>query len=366
MDTRIKLSDIDEAIRKASQDRSALVGTSPISTEDLFMRLPPEIRNRIYELVLGVGTISRRTYQVPQPPFYGAPAAKNTLFRLSKQINTEARSVLTAQNVAYIPILAKMDFTELCKAIGTNGLASVSPVRNTIFNALTTFKHVHLHCHTNARWSNDPTDLVPLIDGGFFYLLARLRQALLIFMRGTALNFAPSRGSGDTHTKQSQQRTCTIHLDHMFSDWIHMNRDGGPFTFFEVLSKLRQDPHTRFELRHYVYTGTSARSTFGSAAAAAAAAGPNAHVWQDWEQGCNIDYQKLKGLCARVRVDNLTLVSEVYGKLKWRKEDSAEQITREITPSSRLWPSWPDDVPWRMFPRVPSNWPVSDEEFTEA
>ncbi|KAL6703008.1 hypothetical protein ACN47E_010284 [Coniothyrium glycines] len=329
----IKSRDIEDAIACISRTSLTYTISSTNVTDNLFLRIPAELRNSIYEFVLGVGTDISPTTQVACRVGLPDLAASKTVFQLCRHISLEARYVMQRTNIAYVPILPGMDFAALINDVLQRGPKALLPTQATILSALIRFKKVHIHCHTNHWPSKDPDDEEPFIDASALLMIARLRQAVLVFTCASTLNF-----------DKTTRRTCIIHLDHLWSDWRHMNHSACRYGLQHLLRVMERDKNTTWELRYYVFTGNLERDS----------------RWPEWDDFLVKEYQSLYGTCSKF--SNVKLIPEVYGEMRWSQEGEIAEVTRRITPSSTLWPSWPENVPWRMFPMVRSDQPVLADE----
>jgi hypothetical protein len=95
------LAEIDSAVITTHK---SMVGVET----NLILRLPGELRNKIYEYTLNMGGLVTRPvggFKGSLPLHLGAK-----VFQLCKQINHETRSLMELNDVAYIPIMRDMRF----------------------------------------------------------------------------------------------------------------------------------------------------------------------------------------------------------------------------------------------------------------
>lgn len=339
IDTRIKRMEITTAIELLlRRDAITIKAINLHYPENLFLRLPPEIRNKIYTFALDIGSLPASKTRVPHNSQLPNSERKSTnALSLCKQINAEASSLTEAFDIAYIPILSSTNYAKLISNVVQHGPSTLSRIQRTILAGLTTFKHIHLHLHVGYRMSSDISDEEPYLDTSVAYTYGRIRQALLIYTCASRFIF---QGLG----KGSIERNAIVHFDHLFSDWCHMLTMADCYTFKHLARIMGEDKSTDWEVRYYVHTGGQIKE----------------QQWSAWDWLLTRDYKNLEKLCSKF--PNIKLVAEVYGEKTWSLEGKAAGVTRSITPSSTLWPSWPDDVPWRRFERVRSDEPVLPED----
>ncbi|KAK1908718.1 hypothetical protein P3342_009569 [Pyrenophora teres f. teres] len=312
LDTTIKRQAVMDALKKTRTLKARTTGVAKTSNrkaqESFLLRFPPEIRNEIYALALDSASEPASTTLVT--PSSGAPDSNSNgmgVLRLCKEITVEARSILEGHCVSYIPIMGNTDFNSDINLILEHGNAALNPVQSTIFAGLTSFMSAHLHLHISHTPSEDPEDPELHIDLRIRHIYGILRQAIIVWGCASEENFTHLKASG-------MKRKATVHLD--------------------ISSPT--DTATEWELRYYVFAGGKVKID----------------NWTYWDERLRKPFENIKGMCEGF--PNIKLVAEVYGELKWSLEGS-EGVTRSITPSSRLWPSWPEHVPWRLFPRVRSD-----------
>ncbi|KAF2736459.1 hypothetical protein EJ04DRAFT_433054 [Polyplosphaeria fusca] len=285
------------------------------------LNLPAEIRNNIYRCTLSLGVKRRipRNGDDMKPRDYGF-----RLLQLCRQINVEARSLLEQSVTAYIPILGGMSFDGLISNINLQGPSSLYPVQNTLLTALLTFHQVHIHLHTQWFLCACPQKH-ERVHPSTEYIYGRLRQALLIY---TSASQKVSHASGTL-----RRRKATIHLDHLLCRWFGMIDIRGPYAFSDILKIMARDTFTDWSLRFYV-------------------AANDMLTWTVLDKMACDGVAEVRKLIRQYEAVNVTVTVEVYGdKGIWSmevKERGGDWLTRDVTPSSKLWPSWPDDVKWRQ------------------
>ncbi|KAJ4365132.1 hypothetical protein N0V83_008750 [Neocucurbitaria cava] len=339
IDTRIKRKEITAAIELLlRRDAITIQAISLHDPENQFLSLPPEIRNKIYTSALDIGSLPASRTRVPHNSELpnGERRSANVLC-LCKQISVEASSLAEAFDIAYIPVLSSINYAELISNVMRHGPSSLSSIQRTILAGLAIFKHIHLHLHIGYRMSSDVSDEEPYLDTRAAYTYGRIRQALLIY---TCASTFISQGLG----KGSIKRKTIVHFDHLFSDWCHMLVMADCYKFKHLARIMGEDKHTDWEVRYYVHTGGQVKERY----------------WSLWDRCLTMHYESLEKECSNF--PNIKLVAEVYGEKTWSLEGKAAGATRSITPSSTLWPSWPDDVPWRRFERVRSDEAVLPED----
>ncbi|KAH9876218.1 hypothetical protein J1614_004097 [Plenodomus biglobosus] len=322
-DTRIKVVDMQQAIDKYMLDRNNMLIANKLkdhqSDNRLFM-LPAETRNNIYKHIMvdGHDWVPRSGgLQVPLDP-------RSNVMRLCKQITLEAMTLMEDKATVYVPIMGTMNFKLVTNAIIKHGIACLPPTQSTIMHALTTFRNVNIRLHTRHSRSNDPSDEEPYIDPMTCNILGSFRQALRIFTCSTSHFLGPA--AGETTIK----RRCTVHFDHVHSDWRQMVRVVDPFRFRNLASIMGQDRDTEWDIRYFVYA-TGEKSD---------------DYWDELDPILVAEYYSFQVECDRY--PNVKLVAEVYGEQKWSLEGKKDNVVRTTTPSSLLWPSWPEDAPSRM------------------
>ncbi|KAF1849807.1 uncharacterized protein K460DRAFT_422102 [Cucurbitaria berberidis CBS 394.84] len=304
IDTRIKRKHVNAAIEQCLllwKGLATILVPNQQDPENIFLRLPPELRNKVYTFALEIGPAPTSSIRIPYSSYSSKGQrmkhGSSTALRLCKQLYIEASSMMKAFDVAYIPVTASMNYVALIDSVLQHGPLSLSPTQSTIFAALTTFMNVHFHLHIGYWPSKDLADEEPNLNPNAAYSYGRARQALLIYSCASAL----------VHQAQSYK-------------------------------------NTNWEVRYYVHAGGQKK----------------ARQWLEWDGRLTKEFLRLEEQCCRF--PNIKLVAEVYGELTWSLEGKAPGITRCITPSSTLWPSWPDDVPWRAFERVRSDEAVPLED----
>ncbi|KAF2849032.1 hypothetical protein T440DRAFT_453518 [Plenodomus tracheiphilus IPT5] len=294
-DTNIKSHDVAQAIQQYADARKDTRFAYPVRNQEgySFLDLPGEVRNRIYEFTLNSGTKEDPRIWVPKSGHSSAPHdPASNLFRLCKTISYEARTLMEARDNYYIPIMPAMDFSVLVANTIKYGSRSSTPTQSTIMHSLTMAKNVHIHLHVNYRPNPDPDDDEPFLDPLMCNILGRLRQALIMFINGSELTASSA----------------------------------------EIMGR---DKSTQWELKYYVYTSEAER---------------NDYWWAEMDESLSAQHASHQKLCSRFT--NVKLTAEVYGERIWSLEGKCKDVTRNITPSSILWPSWPNHVPWRTHPRV--------------
>ncbi|KAF1948783.1 hypothetical protein CC80DRAFT_583526 [Byssothecium circinans] len=166
----------------------------PLPNHLSFLKLPGEVRNRIYHHALGM----HQNYHVPRR--LGTP--RNDGFKLlflNKQIHTEVYTLFILNANAYIPILPGMNIERLLNESHIKELRScILPVAATLIGASYRMLNVHIHLHV--------PDIADIPTNKF--LLHEL-QEMMFFL---AANSEPWKWGG-------QKKNVTLHLDHYFSDW---------------------------------------------------------------------------------------------------------------------------------------------------
>jgi hypothetical protein len=327
VNTRIKRKNILDAVTKMIQLRNTIFDFSngPVhhglsnadGMGDHISQLPGEVRNMIYSYALDIGTPAKPTTRVLG---HGKTSQKPTgslgLLQTSKQISAEARTLMEAIDVAYLPVMSHIKYELMAQNMLASGPSSLDAADVTCFTALTSYMNVHLHLHTRVKPGSTQDDGEPRIDPMCVYFYGRLRQVITIYT--TASIPLASRWPG-------RKRRAILHLDHFFSDWRLMVRMRGPYSFQHIVRLMGEDTQTEWELRYYVYTADEVREVM---------------YWPTWDEDLREEMDKIMRLCAHYT--NIKVVAEVYGKLKWGAEGDTEHVTRVLTPSTALWPSWPD------------------------
>jgi hypothetical protein len=247
--------------------------------------------------------------------------------------------MLKSRVTAYIPIMALMNFAALSDEVFKHGTASLSPTQATMFAGLTSFTNAHFHLHVNygySKRSEEPRSVEPHLDLRNSHILGVLRQALIVWREASDLNFAALRKAG-------LNRKAMVHLDYLFSDWRYMLQLSRLYDARTIIRIMGEDTTTEWELRYYVHMPTPDQY--------------DAH----WEE---FDAELESWLEACAPFSNIKVVPEVYGELNDYIEEDGEkrEFERGVTASSLLFPSWPDDVPWRRFDRVRSDVDMSVAE----
>ncbi|KAF2787327.1 hypothetical protein K505DRAFT_343032 [Melanomma pulvis-pyrius CBS 109.77] len=335
----LKRPEIKEAITTLAKSRPAmeLPEGAQNQSNSLLLLLPGEIRNAIYRYCLGV-----RYDRVPRPPGpYEHPPgsyqyssglnehppdpderpARDDAFNLlqtCRQIYTEARSLLERTAVAYVPVTGVTNFGVAIHQINRSTPADLLPAGVTVLQALTNFWHVrfHLHTATSLKERMNATNAISF-DREACKLFSRLRQALLIFTSASP-RLVQARG----HAK----RRAVVHFDHYFALWSkRIKHHQRVYTIFHLINLMGRDTDTVWEIRFY--QNTEFDDIFGD--------GPRsrASVWNELVRLCQ-------------PYEHVTPKMEIYGADLPEGNDAYEH-TRDITPSSIYWSSWPEDVPWR-------------------
>ncbi|KAI8934326.1 hypothetical protein NX059_009062 [Plenodomus lindquistii] len=322
-DIWIKLAEIQQAVKKYVTERKAMFGegkTSPSQPHNRLLMLPAEIRNQIYSDIVAKGSVwvpnSGSTMSSKDP--------RANIMRLSKQITQEVSTLMEDQATAYVPIMGMMDFKLLIReGILKHGIRCLPPSQSTIMHALTTFRNVEIRLHTRFSPSQTPDDKEPTIDLQTHNLFSSLRQALRIFTTATPHITGPAQG------EKTIKRRCTLHFDHAYSDWHHMICISDPFRFSHLCRMMSEDRDTEWEIRYFVYATGEKSDAY----------------WNELDQVLVNEHDELQKECDKY--PNVKLVAEVYGEREWSLEGKQDDATRDITLSSLVWPSWPEDAPSR-------------------
>lgn len=335
IDTRIKRKTVKEAIEKLNFKQDASIPRVERVTKagpsnariasDALLRLPGEVRNRIYQFVLGTGTPNEPTLRVPTPRHLSSPEKFRDgglhLLQSCRQISVEARTLMETTDTAYIPVMGHIAYENRIANIVEKAPCYVSREDHTMLAGLASFMKVHIHLHTRYSTAANSNDPEPYLDISCAYLYRRLRQIPIFHISASPI--LAQRWPG-------KKRHAVVHLDHFRSDWVHMVSLRGPYTMKLIARLMGEDTHTNWELRYYVHTANEERE--------------QTH-WSNWDEEAVRELDFLVGVCKPF--GNIKVVAEVYGELKWSVEGVREEVTRNITPSSVNYPSWPDDVPWR-------------------
>ena len=330
----IDCKEIDRAIEifaSFRDQRNSVTSTESSSYCNALLILPGEIRNMIYKFALDTNSALGQGIRTPKSAKISTcKVDSSSLLRLCKRINIEARSLMECRETVYIPFNASMDYAQLVERMLKRGISSIAPNQSTTFAALVSCRKIHIHLHVLYRAYENPNALEPEINPNHAWIFARLRQLLLVYTRASALCF---RGDFMNQVR----RKAVVHLDHHMEEWSKMVPEAGPYNILHIIRIMGEDQTTDWELRYYAYCGSEEKRD----------------VWASWDASLVQEFEDLASICARY--SNVKLVAEVYGPLTWSLEGRSRSVTRDITPSSTLWPSWPENVPWRMFPRVRSD-----------
>ncbi|EUC46891.1 hypothetical protein COCMIDRAFT_91598 [Bipolaris oryzae ATCC 44560] len=336
LNNKLTREEIDKAVQvtRQSQVRFGSLGKDSNGEQmksNLLLRLPPEIRNRIAEYALDLGDDPAEKQFIVCPPSLQKPLCEGlSILSLCKQISAETRSMLEARATAYIPIIADMNFCKLVSDINEKGNVSLSEIPSTVFAGLTSFTHAHLHLHVNYHSSPFRRDLRRNLSQDIAHIYGVLKQALRIWGAASEQNFAHLKEHG-------LKRKAVLHLDHLFSDWRGMVKLNKETNMHQILKIMNSDTTTEWEVHYYVpVRGTRADD--------------HTENWRAQILVCELNLEKI----FFKPFPSIKLVPEVYGNLQDRFKN-AEFYTERILPSSTLWPSWPEDAPWRMCPRVRSD-----------
>jgi hypothetical protein len=162
MDTEIDREEVAKAVSKTRQSQThGQVLQHGNNHEEIpknsLLCLPAEIRNYIFELVLNIGGDTASNIRIPCPKKSNQSLSEGmSLLRSCKQITYEPRSILESRTTAYLPVMANMNFRELVSYIKKESHASVPSVSSTIFAALSSFMHAHIHLHISHQPSRHP------------------------------------------------------------------------------------------------------------------------------------------------------------------------------------------------------------------
>lgn len=264
-----------------------------------FFRLPGELRNDVYSVVLGADH-----EQVPHHAV--SPIVRNNNFALlqaSSQIYYEARGMLTNLTLAYVPVMRGVEYD-------CNGFKSLEPIcESTITRALQEFVNVHFHVHLDSDYREEFLVKKDVLDP--------LYKALMVFMKH----------SQDVSKKhQWRRRRGILHLDHFiyWITWINGNYPIGVYR--DLVDLIKADTNTKWEIRFYVATGTQQI--------------PEDSVY--WQA----DLAELKAYCKDH--EHIDVIAEVYGERRWAIEDTLPEVTRDIMKCSPIWPSVQTTLPTRL------------------
>ncbi|KAF1833370.1 hypothetical protein BDW02DRAFT_599161 [Decorospora gaudefroyi] len=324
MVTEIDRDDVYEAVAKARELRERTMDITKSyhpNTTSFLARLPPGVRNRIYELTLDVNSDLTSTTLVPRPQ-WTCQATTSVCFACARR-----------RLGKHVPCW---------KHARKPTSPSWRPwtLANTIFTSLTCFMNAHFHLHINSHYK--PYDCIgdpePHLDLRHAHVWGILHQALLIWCCASVFNF-------NHFDKVRYKRKAVVHLDHQISDWSSMLMTSHSFyrERQEVIDMMGEHTTTEWELRFYMYT-----------------ARPYVHVGATYARERNsyveFSFCELQAACSQF--PNITVVGEVYGPgyiAPDEEEEYKKCVVRDITASSTLWPSWPQDVSWRAFETVRSD-----------
>ncbi|EOA92248.1 uncharacterized protein SETTUDRAFT_79515, partial [Exserohilum turcica Et28A] len=212
IETSIDVEEVEGAVRRARHSRAHVSNTGQKQETNLLLRLPGELRNKIYELALGIDQDPASNIRVVCPSDGHESLSKGaSLLRLCKQITVEVCSKLETQTTAYIPIMAHWNLNKLVSHIYKTGSATLPALQSTVFTGLTSFTHAHLHLHVYHEPSPYSGDLQPKIDLRVSNIYGVLRQALIIWCTASKQNFAHLSNDG-------RKRKAIVHLDHLIFD----------------------------------------------------------------------------------------------------------------------------------------------------
>ncbi|KAF2690920.1 hypothetical protein K458DRAFT_355256 [Lentithecium fluviatile CBS 122367] len=215
IDTRIKRKDVDDTVARLNQLRKAIFNfnASPSHTsfhsrelKDRILQLPGEVRNAIYRYALDIGTPANPTTRIPLRP-HTAQRPKNSLalLRNCKQISVEARTMMEAIDIVYVPVMPTVKYEMVVQRILHNVVSPLTGIDNTFFAALTTYMNVHIHLHVKFKPASALEDPEPFLDAEAAYFYGRFRQTLIIYTSASALLAA---------RWPSQKYRGLVHLNH--------------------------------------------------------------------------------------------------------------------------------------------------------
>ncbi|EUC35828.1 hypothetical protein COCCADRAFT_89803 [Bipolaris zeicola 26-R-13] len=336
LNKKLKRKEVEKAVQvtRQSQVRFGSMGKDSESEQmqnNSLLRFPPEIRNFITEYVLDLGDDAAGNALVVCPPGPYKPLCEgSSILSLCKQTTAEARSMLEARTTAYIPIMADMNFCKLISDINENGNPSISGIQSTVFTGLTSFRHAHFHLHVNHPSSTFRQHPYTEIYVDLSQIYEVLKQAFIIWRAASEHNFAHFK-------EQGVKRKAVLHLDHLFACWRDMDGFSPKTRLEDLLRIMTSDTTTDWEVHYYLPVRDLHRG----------------------DDRVNYPARILRRVLNSNQTEfrsfpSMKLVPELYGDLHKGLKD-AGFFTERILPSSTLWPSWPEDVPWRLCPRVRSD-----------
>jgi len=300
-----------------------------------FFDLSGELRNQIYDLAL-----DKQYQRVPLNPYYlNKPDPYIALLQTCSQIYKEARSYLVEKQVAYVPVMAGMQYdygTELSEDYGLS-----KETTDTIAASLTDFMEVQFHLHIdilrvsiNRRW--DGSDDFRLNDANgekwnIVALLDTLHQAIK--------NYTPHSWNLYLEHELGKRR-ATVHLDHLLSLWPRISPEHPcvPIAAMrDLVDLMAKDTMTEWQIRYYIPTGQAGVSIrYGCTMD-----DDMAHAIRDTELAQLRSYAKTCGH------DNVTIIAELYGEnTAWEYGDKSDSVTRLRSPATDFWPNLHFD-PWK-------------------
>ncbi|KAG9193679.1 hypothetical protein G6011_03714 [Alternaria panax] len=291
-----------------------------------FVDLSGELRNRVYDLAL-----DKQFQRVPLNRYYlNKPDPFIALLQICSQVYQEARSYLIEKQVAYVPVMAGMQFHYGGELKTDYGLSKGTT--DTIAASLTDFMNVHFHLHIDileqkvsgggAHCSENLHD----VNGKVYNpatLLASLHQAIQQYQQQ----------SWDLYLKHGlKKRHATVHLDHLLSLWPKISCEQ-PFVpiaaMRDLVNLLAKDTMTDWQIRYYVPTGQANK--------------PVQYGLDDYELSKVIRDADLAQLHSRANTcghGNITIVAEVYGEnTEWVYGDNTGCVVRHRTPATEFWPN---------------------------
>jgi hypothetical protein len=322
---------------------SPMTGRLPIIIKDAkplvpgrktFFFLSGELRNQIYDLVL-----DKQYQRVPLNPCYlNKPDPYIALPQTCSQVYQEARGYLVEKQVAYIPVMAGMQFNYGGELSEDYGLSKETT--DTIAASLTDFMQVHFHLHVDLLAKPQKNKPCSLIDANgqewnISLLLDSLHQAIKQYIPHSWDRYF-QHGLG--------KRRAIVHLDHLLSLWPKLSEHQPcvPICAMrDLVNLLAQDTMTLWQIRYYVPTGQAhAPIAYGS-------------VYDDEEMSSalrNCELAQLRYYANTCGHDNILIFAEMCGEdNEWEFGDNAGSVTRRRTPATEFWPILHFD-PWRYHP----------------
>lgn len=280
-----------------------------VGIQNPLVRLPPELRNEIYELVLDLDgehtpVIEGFGYQGRDGNWASAQTDANfRLLGVDMLIYLEAYSLMASKTQICVPIHRSINYHP----------DPHTSKETTVSRALKEFMNIHFHLQFDH-------DVLPDSREAYWYDASSMNGKFEELFDALKVYMSSSQAVSKKH--QWIRRRATVHLDHIFN----RSPSGGHGARYSIgaLQDLVQliswDINTEWEIRYYIFTG-------------------------DEGDGSPVDDTHFEGDLALVEAycrdyDHVSVKAEVYGTEKWEMEGELTNVVRVDKPREIVRTIW--------------------------